>query len=64
MDKLELRDAWLRAEATDRGYKVSDTDACSLETELQGDGCCELCYSEKAVLVATVGGNKFEIYTY
>ena len=64
MDTLELRNAWLRAEARDRGYKVSDTDSCELEAETQVDGCCEMCYSEVAVLIATVGGIKFEIYTY
>lgn len=64
MDTLKLRDAWLRAEARDRGFEVLDTDACDIEVTTEGDGCCEMCYSEVAVLNAKVGKARFQISTY
>jgi len=64
MDVNELRNEWLRAAARERGYAVSDTDACDLELTTEGDGCCDMCYSEYAVLYATVGKNTFRVDTY
>jgi len=64
MDTTELRDTWLRSLARERGYTVLDTDSCSLELELEGDGCCDMCYSERAVMVVQVGTVRFSIYDY
>lgn len=62
MDTIDLRNKWLRAEARDRGYVVSDTDDCDLEIETYTDGCCEMCYSEVTEAFATVGEYRFSLY--
>lgn len=56
MSESELRVMWGREVLRERGVEISDDDYVSFELTVGGDGCCELCYSEHAILHVTGGG--------
>lgn len=46
------------------GYDVSEDDHVELTAEISGEGCCELCYTETATTVLTVGKYTVNINNY
>lgn len=37
------------------GYEVTAGDSAELSSEIVGEGCCELCYTESSTVTLTVG---------
>ena len=57
--------AWAIAYAKETyGYDVSENDAVELNAVIEGDGCCEMCYSESATIDLTVGKYNIRIGNY
>lgn len=58
MGSRELLMEWGREVLRENGYNIGDDDVVSVELTIErdGDGCCELCYSESAAICITSGG--------
>ena len=50
----EVLTIWGRKLLTDRGYTVSDGAKVSAELGTEGEGCCDDCWTETAVVVISV----------
>lgn len=50
----EILNVWGRKLLKDRGYTVSDEARVSAELGTEGEGCCDDCWTETAVVVISV----------
>lgn len=50
MNKDELLEAWGREVLRDAGFTIADDASVSIELTTESYGCCEMCYSESAVM--------------